>query len=69
MDVTELIENPMANIGGKISFLASLIMGLFNWVFEADINQIIVIITSILGFVYMILKIYKLFLDIIDRNK
>lgn len=69
MDATELIENPMANIGGKTSFVVGLVLSWVNWIFETDINQVIVVVTSILGFIYMVLKIYKLILDIIDRNR
>ena len=64
MIAQDLTENPLADTGGKITFLASILMNLWNWLSFNHINQFFVILTTLAGLIYAVLKIYSLMLDI-----
>ena len=60
MNVTNILENPIANAAGKATFLSAITMDWMNWIYEAGISEIVTVVTSVLGAFYMCLKIYNL---------
>ncbi len=63
-NISDVDSNPAVALGGKISVVLGVLFNVMNWFIAGiTINQILTIIISILGVVYLVLKIYNGVLD------
>lgn len=64
-----LQDHSAADDMGKLTFLAALFMNIWNWLSHVDINQTLVVLTSLGGLVYMYFKIRITIFDWRERKE
>lgn len=62
-------EVSITEAGGILSVLATFLMNIWNWISVKDINEFIVLITGIIGLVYMFFKARQSILDYRMKKK